>query len=213
MIKIHRFVFNPFAENTYLIWEVNSKQTIIIDPGCSNADEENVLKEFIQEKKLIPKYLINTHCHIDHILGNGFIKDEYGVEFLAGEEDCFLLDLMLKEATKFGLIMKQSPMPEKYLSENLILELQGEVIKFLFTPGHSPGEYCIYFPSGNICITGDVLFKESIGRTDLWGGDSESLMNSIQQKLLVLPENTIIFPGHGDESTIGYEHKYNPYFI
>jgi glyoxylase-like metal-dependent hydrolase (beta-lactamase superfamily II) len=211
MIKLKRFIFNPFDENTYLIWEENSKETIIIDPGCSDSVEEKELKDFISQNKLIPKYLINTHCHIDHILGNAFVKSEFNVEFIACEEDVFLLDLMQQQASMFSLAVKKSPQPDKYLSEDLKLEFQDIKVKFLFTPGHTPGEYCIYFPNANFCITGDVLFKEAIGRTDLWKGDYDTLIASIQDKLLALPDDVIIYPGHGDESTIGYEKKNNPF--
>ena len=211
MLKTDRFIFNAFAENTYIVSDQNSKECIIVDPGCSSSFEKEEVNAFLQTQGLYLKAFINTHCHIDHILGNAFLKETYNAEFLAPEEDLFMLDLMLKEARNFGFEMEPSPLPDLLIKEDLFFELGGRPVKFLFTPGHSPGGYCIYFPDDYFCLTGDVLFKESIGRTDLWGGNFENLINSIETKLFSLPEDVVIFPGHGDKSTIGYEKKHNPF--
>ncbi|RJP67331.1 MAG: MBL fold metallo-hydrolase [Ignavibacteriales bacterium] len=211
MIKIHRFVFNPFAENTYILWDDTTLEAAIIDPGCYEEFEKNLLKDFVASNKLTPKYLLNTHCHIDHIVGNAFIKKEFIVEFIAGEKDVFLLEIQLEHAYEFGFEMEESPQPDSFLSEDRILRLGEQEIKSLFTPGHSPGEFCLYCPDENICITGDVLFNEAIGRTDLWSGDYKNLIQSIQVKLFTLPDETKIYPGHGDESSIGYEKIHNPF--
>jgi len=213
MIKVHRFVFNPFFENTYIVWDDNSKETIVIDPGCSNKHEKKLLADFIDNNGLVPKFIINTHCHIDHILGNLFVKENYNPVLLMPEKDIFLLDIMKEQANYFGIKYEQSPLPDEFLSEDKILKLGNCDVKFLFTPGHSLGEYCVYLESEKICFTGDVLFKGSIGRTDLWGGDYEILMNSIKTKLLTLPDDVIIFPGHEDESSIGNEKQFNSYLM
>jgi len=213
MIKVHRFVFNPFFENTYIVWDDNSKETIVIDPGCSNKHEKKLLANFIDNNGLVPKFIINTHCHIDHILGNLFVKENYNPVLLMPEKDIFLLDIMKEQANYFGIKYEQSPLPDEFLSEDKILKLGNCDVKFLFTPGHTLGEYCVYLESEKICFTGDVLFKGSIGRTDLWGGDYEILMNSIKTKLLTLPDDVIIFPGHEDESSIGNEKQFNSYLM
>ena len=210
-MKIHRFIFSPFQENTYVIWDETTKESCIVDPGCYSDQEEEKFKDFITSNKLKLKYLINTHCHIDHIFGNSFVKNEFNPIFLVPEDDVPLLDMAIAQGKQFGIKVKPSPVPDEFIKESETLNLGNIEMKFLFTPGHTPGEYSIYFPSENICITGDVLFKTSIGRTDLWGGDFEILLNSIKTKLLTLPDETIIYPGHGDSSTIGQEKTHNSF--
>ena len=210
-MKIHRFIFSPFQENTYVIWDETTKESCIVDPGCYSDQEEEEFKDFITSNKLKLKYLINTHCHIDHIFGNSFVKNEFNPIFLVPEDDVPLLDMAIAQGKQFGIKVKPSPVPDEFIKESETLNLGNIEMKFLFTPGHTPGEYSIYFPSENICITGDVLFKTSIGRTDLWGGDFEILLNSIKTKLLTLPDDTIIYPGHGDSSTIGQEKTHNSF--
>lgn len=211
MIKLHKLIFNLFGENTYILWDEQSKECTVIDPGCSNREEEIEFDNFITGNNLNLKYLINTHCHIDHILGNAYIKNKYNPEFLAPEEDVFLLNMMMEQAGYFGVNTKPSPLPDRYLKEELKLSLADIEISLLFTPGHSPGGYCLYFPLAKICISGDVLFRESIGRTDLWGGDYDTLVNSIQNKLFTLPDDVNIYPGHGESTTISYEKHSNPF--
>jgi glyoxylase-like metal-dependent hydrolase (beta-lactamase superfamily II) len=211
MIKIEKFVFNPFSENTYIIWDDESKSAIIVDPGCFDKTEETILKVFIEERELDLKYLINTHCHIDHILGCKFIKDLYNPTFLIPRKDLPLLKNVTKQAEMFGIEISNPPQPDQYLSEDLVISLNKSEIKFIFTPGHTPGEFCLYLKTEKILISGDVLFKESIGRTDLWGGNYEVLINSIRTKLLTLPNDVKVLPGHGDETTIGFEKEFNPF--
>jgi glyoxylase-like metal-dependent hydrolase (beta-lactamase superfamily II) len=211
MLKLHKFVFNPFLENTFLIWDENSKKAAIIDPGCYNADERAFVEDFILRNSLKLEYLILTHCHIDHIFGNSFIKQKYNPVIIANESDVFLLDLMLEAAKGYGVTLSASPQPDKLVVDNeefLLGEIKG---KFILTPGHSPGGICLYFEKEKICFTGDTLFKESIGRTDLWGGDLTTLVKSIEEKLFTLPEEVVIHPGHQSESTIAHEKKHNPF--
>ncbi len=211
MIHVKKFIFNPFKENTYLVWESLKNESVIIDPGCFTDDEEKEISGFIEDNNLKIKYLINTHCHIDHVLGNSFIKDKYRCDFLSPEKDLPLLHNLVNQAEMFGVSAKRSPEPDNFISEDLQLNLGNNKIDFLFTPGHSPGEYCLLFKNENICISGDVLFYENIGRTDLWGGDHLTLLESISSKLFVLPDETIIYPGHGEKTTIGYEIENNPF--
>jgi len=211
MIKIKNFTFNLFAENTLVIWDDNSLESAIVDPGSSNSAEEKILEEFISSKKLKVKYLINTHCHIDHILGCRFVKEKYKPVYLVSELDLPLLKNAQKQADAFDIKMNEPPLPDQFINEETIIKLGESVGKFIFTPGHSPGEFCIYFKEEKLCITGDVLFNEGIGRTDLWGGDYETLIDSIESKLFKLPDDVKIFPGHGETSTIGHEKFNNPF--
>ena len=211
MINIKKFIFSPFQENTYVVWDEETKETAIIDPGCLERREEEELSGFIELEKLNVKYLINTHCHIDHIFGNAFVKLKYDCEFYAPEKDLELLNNMKNQADAFGVKVKLSPKPDKLINNEMVLRLGNKKMEFIFTPGHTPGEYSIYLPDEKICFTGDVLFREGIGRTDLWGGDYSTLMNSIKNKLLTLSDETLILPGHGAESTIEYEKKNNPF--
>ncbi len=211
MIVIKSFTFNLFSEITYVVWDELTKESAIIDPGCSNISEEEKLSNYISEHNLEVKYLINTHCHIDHILGCNFVKEKYNPIYFIPERDLFLLDRAEIQASAFGLEIKKLPKPDNYLSEELQLQLGRSIITFLYTPGHTPGEFCIYFEREAFCITGDVLFKNSIGRTDLWGGDYNTLIQSIKTKLFSLPENVTIYPGHGESSKIGLEKNENPF--
>jgi len=213
MVLVKVFTFNLFAENTFVIWDDETKEGAVIDPGNSADEEQKVLTNFISSKNLIIKYLINTHCHIDHILGCSFVKREYNPVYYAPEKDLILLENAQIQAEMFDIIFTKPPTPDQLISEESDLSLGNSQIQFLFTPGHTPGEYCLYFENEKICFTGDVLFKEGIGRTDLWGGDYNTLINSIEIKLLTLPDDVIIYPGHGEASTIGYEKQYNPFLV
>lgn len=211
MLRIKKHVFSPFMENTYVIWDEETKEAAVIDPGCFDDNERNELKKYIKEKGLELKCLVNTHCHLDHMFGNAFVKSTYKVDFIAPEKDLPLLKSMPAVAANYGLPMMESPLPDKYIDESENFKLGSIVGRFLFTPGHTPGEYSLYFPTENVCFTGDVLFHEGIGRTDLPGGDFNTLKASIKNKLYTLPDDTVIYPGHGDDSTIIHEKKSNPF--
>jgi hydroxyacylglutathione hydrolase len=211
MVVIKKFVFNPFFENSYILWDESSKEAAVIDPGCSNKAEEDELRSYIEDTELQVKYLINTHCHIDHILGIKYVKDKYNVQFYAPEADIPLLIHADKQAEAFGIEIEKPPLPDVYLTEFTHMNLGSAPLQLLFTPGHSPGEYCIYLEKEKLCVTGDVLFRRSIGRTDLWGGDFNQLIHSIKTKLFTLPDEVKIYPGHGESSTIGEEKSGNPF--
>lgn len=211
MIQVNVFTFNPFAENTFIVWDDVTNEAAVIDPGVSTVDEQKVLTDFISKNELNIKYLINTHCHIDHILGCSFVKKKYNPLYLVPEKDLVLLEHSQQQAQMFDLDFEEPPKPNIFITEDSDISIGNSRIIFLFTPGHTPGEYCLYFEKEKICITGDVLFKEGIGRTDLWGGNYNTLINSIETKLLTLPDDVVIYPGHGESSTIGYEKQYNPF--
>jgi len=213
MIKIETFVFNLFAVNTFVVWDEETKEAAVIDPGTSGLAEEELLDDYITKNNLKIKYLINTHCHIDHILGCKFVKEKYNPQFLVPEKDVQLFQNAQVQASAFGVEFKEPPKPDGFITEEEELQLGKTNIKFLFTPGHTPGEYCIYLEEEKICITGDVLFKEGIGRTDLWGGDYNRLIRSIETKLFTLPGDVTIYPGHGEPSTISHEIKSNPFLV
>jgi len=213
MIKIEIFVFNLFSENTFVAWDGETKEAAVIDPGMSSISEEELIEDFISKNNLQIKYLINTHCHIDHILGCSYVKEKYNPKFLVPEKDVPLLQNGKTQASAFGVDYKEPPKPDKFITEDKELLLGNSKVKFLFTPGHTPGEYCIYFEEDKICITGDVLFREGIGRTDLWGGDYNRLIRSIETKLFILPGDVTIYPGHGEPSTISHEMKNNPFLV
>lgn len=210
-LGVKKFVFSPFMENTYIIWNNQTNEGAVIDPGCNSESERDELQKFIKENSITLKYLINTHCHIDHIFGNAFIKNNYDVKFIAPEEDSFLLKNAVEQAEMFAVKMEPSPEPEEFIYDGMAIDLGDIKNEFLFTPGHTPGEYSIYFEDEKICFTGDVLFKEGIGRTDLSGGNTDTILNSIKTRLLTLPQDTKIYPGHGEESTILHEKQNNPF--
>ncbi len=212
MVVIKKFIFNPFSENTYVVWDEETFEGMIVDPGCIDPFEEKQLEDFIAERNISVKYLIITHCHIDHILGCRFIKEKYSPTFIVPEDDLPLLENADKQADTFGIEIEKLPSPDEYLSESSKIILGNSNIKVLSTPGHSPGEHCLYFENEKFCLTGDVLFQKSIGRTDLWGGDYSILLNSIKEKLFTLPDDVIIYPGHGESSEIGIEKSENPFW-
>lgn len=213
MLQIKSFEYNPFNENTYLVWNNETLESAVIDPGCYDDYERNELSQFITQNNLKIKYLINTHCHIDHIFGVNFIKKTFNPIYFIPEADLPLHKNASRQAEVFGFRLDNLTEPDKFLSESEILKLGNDELKPLFTPGHTPGEFCLYSEKNKLCITGDVLFHQSIGRTDLWGGDYDTLIASIKSKLLTLPDDTKIFPGHGIESTIGIEKNKNPFLL
>lgn len=209
-LAVHSITFNPFEENTYIITAPNG-ECIIIDPGCFDDRERDELKILISKSNLKPVRLINTHCHIDHILGNAFVADEYnlGLEIHPGELP--VLQAGLDVADMYGIPYTPSPQPQVYLKEGDEIELGDIKLKVLFTPGHSPASICLYNETEHWVIGGDVLFYESIGRTDLPGGDYDTLIRSIRTQLFTLADDVMVYPGHGPKTTIGHEKMFNPF--
>ncbi len=209
MLHIEKFTFNPFQENTYVIHNEEG-ECLIVDPGCFNQEEEAELTNYIANNKLKPKALINTHGHIDHVFGNRFVFDTYGLKPLIHRDDLIVLQSAEKVAEMYGLPFTPSPDPE--ILDQDYFDLGGERFKILFVPGHSPGHIALYSSDSSILISGDVLFKRSIGRTDLPGGDMSTLYNSVRNVLFKLPDDTVVYAGHMEETTIGEEKKLNPFF-
>lgn len=213
MIQVKTFHFNPFYENTYVVLDEETKESVIIDPGCHGEKEEKALGNFIETAGLKIKYLFNTHCHIDHVLGNNFVINKYNPEFYLPEGDLHLLKNIQIQGDLYGIRIEEPILSDKFLNEKLKLKIGGIVIEFLLTPGHSPGEFCILFRNEKVCFSGDVLFYESIGRTDLWGGNYNQIIDSIKTKLFTLEDEVVIYPGHGETTTIKHEKENNPFFM
>jgi hydroxyacylglutathione hydrolase len=204
------FTFNPFQENTYLIWN-KDRECLVMDPGCYNSDEELELASFIEENKLKPIGLLNTHCHIDHVFGNKFVCDKYNLTPKFHKLDGVVFERAKNIAEMYGLEYNESPSPNNYLEENEIIKIGELKLKVILSPGHSPGHIIFYNENEKYIIGGDVLFKRSIGRTDLPGGNHDQLLQSIREKIYVLSDETLIFPGHGEITTIGEERMLNPF--
>ena len=209
-MTIKQFVFNAFSENTYVVYD-NTGECIIIDPGCFDQDEKNELKQFISDNNLTVKKLVNTHCHVDHVLGNFFVKQTYGVNLYIHKEDLPTLKSNEVVAPLYGFQGFEQVSADEFLEENDEVKFGNSSLKVLFVPGHAPGHIALVNEQEKICISGDVLFQQSIGRTDLPGGDFDTLINSIHKKLFALPDDTKVFCGHGPVTNIGFEKLYNPY--
>lgn len=210
MLKVHPFVFNAFQENTYVVYDENGL-CAIFDPGISNRDEELSFTSFIKQNRLKPVALYNTHCHIDHVLGNHFIYEEYGLIPQFHEGEVPVLVAVENMAPMYGFRYETSPIPEKFLTENQVVILGDYTLQLLFVPGHSPAHLCFYSRENGFVIGGDVLFRNSIGRTDLPGGNHQQLLDNIRQKMYTLPDDTVVYPGHGPTTTIGFEKETNPF--
>ena len=210
MFHINVFTFNPFQENTYILY-TDSKDAIIIDPGCYFTEEQETLLSFLNDNQLNPVMLLNTHCHLDHVFGNMFIHKQYGLELHLHTDDEVTLKHAPDSGKMFGLDFNGYTGPLHYLSENQTIKINDDTLKIFHTPGHSPGSISFYCEKQGFVISGDVLFRESIGRTDVPGGDFDTLINSIRTKLYTLPGETIVYSGHGGPTTIQYEIDNNPY--
>ncbi len=210
-MQVKSFTFNPIQENTYVVYD-ETKECIIIDAGCFTPQEELALADFIEEKELKLKRVINTHLHFDHAFGNAFLAKQYNVLPEAHKEDEFLIPAMPDQAKRFGF-------PFEIITQNLGKHIEeGDIIKFgntelkaIHVPGHSPGSLCFYSEKEKVLFAGDVLFLESIGRTDLDRGDYAALISGISSKLLTLPDETVVYSGHGPSTTIGHEKQHNPF--
>ncbi len=209
-IKIKSFIFNPFGVNTFIVY--NENKALIIDPACYNDKEKDTIVQFLNEKKLTPEKLLCTHGHVDHIFGNNFLKHKYDIAIFAHPEDDFLIEQAVSFANMFGLETEKQPLPDRHLTDGDRLEFAGIDFQVLHIPGHSPGGIAFYARQIESVFAGDVLFKTSIGRTDLPRGNMNVLLENIKQKLFTLPDNTVVYPGHGETTTIKFEKNTNPFF-
>ena len=210
-MKVKSFIFNDFQENTYVVYD-NTKECVIIDPGCYSEKERTALRKFITSEGLKPVKLINTHCHIDHVLGNKFASELWDLELYMHKEDVLLLENAGSVSQMYGLKdYEESHCQKHFLAQGDTLNFGNSSFNTLFTPGHAPGHICLHSQENNLIIAGDVLFKRSIGRTDLPGGDHNALIKSIKSKLFTLDNETKVYCGHGPSTTIGYEKEHNPH--
>ncbi len=210
MIQIKTFTFNALQENTYLLYD-DTKECIIIDPGCYDTSEQEELALFIKENKLVPVKLLNTHCHVDHVLGNQFVKDSFGVKLYTSKEEEAALRSVKVYAPVYGFVNYVASEVDESIKEGDIVNFGGSELEILFVPGHSVGHLAFVNKAQKICIGGDVLFYQSVGRWDLPGGNEQTLLKSIQTKLFKLSDDMVVYPGHGQTTTIGKEKRTNPF--
>ena len=210
MLVVDFLTFNAFQENSYILHD-ETKECVIIDPGMYSQEERDQFLEFLKSKELKPVRLINTHCHLDHIFGNNFVSSHFGLklEIHQGEEE------MLKAAPQvgqmYGIKTEANEAPIAYLTTDDVIEFGNTILSILFTPGHSPASISFYNEDSGNLIGGDVLFSGSIGRTDLPGGNMNTLLDSIKTQFMVLPDDVIVYSGHGPATTIGAERLSNPF--
>ncbi|WP_286860149.1 MULTISPECIES: MBL fold metallo-hydrolase [Sphingobacterium] len=210
MLTIRTFTFNPYQENTYVLYN-EQRNAIIIDPGMYGEKEQTEFLTFIDQHNLSPQSLLNTHCHIDHVLGNYFIHERFGLLPKFHEGELSILVAVQNYAPQMGFRYDISPIGEAFLNAGDSIWLDNDELEVILAPGHSPAHICFYSAAQKILIGGDVLFRNSIGRTDLPGGNHQQLLDSIKQRLYTLPDDTVVYPGHGPSTTIGFEKNSNPF--
>lgn len=209
-MNIVKFTYSPFQENTYILYD-NTKQCVIIDPGCYDENERRRLVEFIESRELNPVRLLNTHGHLDHIFGNKFVAEKYNLQVESHKDEQQVIEYSTIAAQSYGLQLEQSPLISVFWDEGDSITFGDSELKVFFTPGHSPASISFYSEKDNFIIGGDVLFRLSIGRTDLPGGNFETLSHSIKTKFYTLPDETKVYSGHGEVTTVGYEKQHNPF--
>lgn len=210
-MKLQKFTFNPYQENTYVLFD-ETGACAIVDPGMYDSSEQNELVNFIKSNQFRPELLLNTHCHIDHVLGNKFVFDNWGLKPQFNQGELHILHAVVSYAPQMGMHYEVSPEPEVFLPESGQIQFGNSTLELIFAPGHSPAHLCFYAKDENFLIGGDVLFYRSIGRTDLPGGNHQQLISNIRNKLFILPDDCEVFPGHGPSTTIGFEKFNNPFF-
>lgn len=210
MLTVKSFEFSPVQENTYVLFD-QKDACCIIDPGCYFDNERLVLQEFIEQQGLSPVMLLNTHCHLDHVFGNKFVYETWDLSLHLHEKELPVLARAPEMGLAWDMPFENYRGPHVFLEPGTDLKIGDDRLTILFLPGHSPGSVGFYCKEQGFLIGGDVLFRGSIGRADLPGGDHPTLLKSIKEQLWPLPDNTVVYPGHGEPTTIGYEKKYNPF--
>lgn len=209
--RVVKFTFNPFSENTYLIGDATG-ECIVIDPGCFDATERERLRTEIEERNWQPVRLLNTHCHIDHVFGNRFVSETWDLPLEIHQDELPMLNAVPLSAQMYGIPYPEpSPGPGNFLQENTTLRFGETELELRLVPGHSPASLAFVCHGGKFVIAGDALFQRSIGRTDLPGGDHQTLLDSIREQLFTLPDDYTVYAGHGPETTIGEERRLNPF--
>ncbi|MFT5823713.1 MAG: hydroxyacylglutathione hydrolase [Crocinitomix sp.] len=210
MIQIAKFTFNPFQENTFILSD-ETNECVIIDPGCQTRAEKDTLSNYMTEHGLTPVRLLNTHCHVDHVFGNFYVSEKYKLPLEAHKLDLPTLKMVEKSCMMYGIKeFELSPEPTIFLEEGDVVTFGNSKLDVIFTPGHAPGHVVFYAAEDGFVVNGDVLFLGSHGRTDLPGGDHQTLKKSITEKMFALPDETVVLSGHGPETTIGQEKTSNP---
>jgi hydroxyacylglutathione hydrolase len=207
------FTFNPFSENTYILSDSVTKETIIFDPGCYTVNEKKMLKKYIDDNGFLVKRLINTHCHLDHVFGNTFVMESYGLELECHKNEKLVLERAHLAGDMFGVPFPPQAPPSVFIEDEDIIEIGSIKLQALLAPGHSPGSLCFYNDLEKYVIGGDVLFRGGIGRSDLPGGNHQQLLHSINTRLMILPEDVTVYSGHGSATSIGFEKYNNPFLI
>lgn len=211
-MKVKQIPLNPFSMNCYIYYNEETKDGIIIDPAAFSVSEKKYITKFIEDQKIKIKYIINTHGHIDHILGNKFAKDYFNVPIFMHQDDLFLIENANEQARLFGIVIPSPPAIDEYITDNTVLKLNGTELKFIHTPGHSPGSVCIIDDKNKNVFCGDLIFRNSIGRTDLPGGDMNTLIDSVKNKLFKICNNDYtLYPGHMEITNVRDEKKNNPF--
>jgi glyoxylase-like metal-dependent hydrolase (beta-lactamase superfamily II) len=210
MIKVKVFTFSPIQENTYVLYNEH-KKAIVIDPGCYFPAEQEQLYQFIESTGLEVVQLLNTHCHLDHVFGNKWVYETFKTPLCIHPDEEPMLKMAPLSGEKWGLPFENYNGPIQYLQPGDTILLGNDALKVILAPGHSPASICFYCEFESFLIGGDVLFRESIGRTDLPGGNHEQLLTSIREQLFTLPNDVKVYPGHGLTTTIGHEKRHNPY--
>ncbi len=209
-MNIQSFVFNPFYENTYVLWD-DTQEAIIVDPGCYEKYEQEELLGFIRLKKLEVKLILNTHCHIDHVLGNYWATEAFKCPLWIPENELSSFKAVTTYAPNWGVTRYTEAEVNQLVKEFDNIQFGNVMLTAIEAPGHSPGHLVYYWPKGHILVGGDVLFKGSIGRTDLPGGNHDLLLQNIREKIYTLPGETVVYPGHGPSTTVEFERKSNPF--
>ncbi|MDL2306017.1 MBL fold metallo-hydrolase [Bacteroides sp. OttesenSCG-928-D19] len=211
-MKIKRFEFNMFPVNCYVLWD-ETYEAVVIDPGCFYDEEKQKLKDYIIGNNLKLQHVLNTHLHLDHIFGNPYMQKEFGLSPEANKADEFWLDIAPQQSRSFGFKLTETPIPlGKYLCDGDTISFGNTVLEAIHVPGHSPGSLVFYCKADNVMFAGDVLFQGSIGRADLAGGNFDELREGICSRLFSLPNETVVYPGHGAPTSIGIEKIENPFF-
>lgn len=208
---VKSFTVNPFEMNCYVYWDESTKDGVVIDPGAYEDFEKDEITNYVKENEINIKLILNTHGHIDHILGNDWAKKSFNVPLIMHRDDMLLVDNALEQGAMFEMNFPQPPGPDKFIDENNDIKFADTTLKILHTPGHSPGSVCFVDEKEKLIFGGDTVFRGSIGRTDLWMGDLNVLLDSINNKIFKYADDYIIYPGHMEETTIGEEKKHNPF--
>ena len=211
-MNVNMMTVNPFGENMYILWDEASREAVVVDPGMMRDGEREMVTKFIDEHKLSVKHILLTHLHVDHITSARWLADKTGADVCGSVLDNQLGQELPDQVAHFRINIEVQPLTvDRNLADGDTIPLGGETIQVLHVPGHSPGGLAFYLPQSALLISGDTIFNGSVGRTDLWGGDMAQLINSIREKILPLPDETVIASGHGPTTTIADEKRFNPF--